>query len=294
MDGLFTTLIYPLKFKRINDVYTLLHIGDTHFEHEGHCKSRWQKFRKKHGNRPKTIALGMGDYWDFSRWSDRQAMRRGGVSQSAYERMDRMVIEDVKRSRDEFCVFTWIGLLAGNHDWSFGEDTIKQLGCTTATEYLAKLLDTPFLGNCTYIHFALDYGGKRTRVSEVAHHGAGQSRTITASINKLHRWAEAFWAHIYAMGHDHSSFVLPCPNTPLHGYVNKQTGKLEMAEHEPWYVRTGSMLKGYAPGMRSYIAQKALPARRLVYPEVFLGIQRERSNKSDSIKPSIEGLNPKA
>jgi len=286
VDGLFVPIVHEMRFKSTSETKLLLHIGDLHFGHPGFCRSRWERFKEKYSGKKDIYCIGMGDYWDFSRWSDRKAMRRSGASESATKWMDAKVTEDVERSVKEFEGFTWIGMLEGNHDWEFSNGN-------TATQMLADLLGTRYLGTCCYIHHALYLHGGKTSISHVCHHGTtSSSRTVGGSVNALEHWSKAFTAHIYAMGHDHSSFVVPCTYTPLFGKVNNHTGEVEIVEHESWFVRSGSMLKGYIPNERSYIATKALPARRLTYPELRIGIQRTREDGVRRLKATIEGINP--
>ncbi len=286
MDGLFVPIINDIMFKSVNDTKTLLHIGDTHFGHPGHCANRWQKFKDRYKNRKDVLAIGMGDYWDFSRWSDRKAMRRGGVSDSARDWMDSKVTDDIKRAADELSQFQWLGMLEGNHDWVFSNGE-------TASERLATELGTKYLGTCAYVYHRLNLHGGYAHVAHVAHHGTTSgAKTVLGSINALEHWSKAFQAHIYAMGHDHSSFVLPCSYTPLFGRINRQTGDIEILEHESWFVRSGSMLRGYVPNQRSYIATKAMPARRLSYPEIRIGVTRYIEDGVRRLKPTIEGVNP--
>ena len=286
MDGLFVPFENKMNFKSCKDTRTLLHLGDLHFGHPGHCDARWKRVKDYYRNRKDVIAIGMGDYFDFSRWSDRQAMRRGGVSQSAYDRLDAMVTDDVKRAADDLSQFNWIGMLEGNHDWDFSDGT-------SATQMLAGLLGTRYLGTCCLIHHALDYHGGKTVITHVCHHGlGGGAKTIGGSINALEHWTKAFRANIYAMGHDHSSFVLPCTYTPISSRINERTGEVELVEHEMWFIRSGSMLRGYVPHRCSYIAVKAMPARRLAYPEITIGVKRTEVGGTKRIVSVINGNNP--
>jgi hypothetical protein len=286
LDGLFVPITNPITFRSLSDTKTILHLGDLHYGHPGFCAARWDRIKAKYRGRKDLLCIGMGDYWDFSRWSDRQSIRRSGVGSSAQDWLDDKVMDDVKAMADELGQFKWIGLLEGNHDWDFQDGS-------TATSRLADLLSVRYLGTCCYICHQIECQGCRTTLTHVCHHGiGGGARTIGASINSLEHWTKAFRATIYAMGHDHSSFVLPCTYTPLFGRINAKTHEVDIVEHESWFLRSGSMLRGYIPNERSYIATKALPARRLAYPELRIGIQRTREDGVRRLKATIEGINP--
>ena len=269
----------------MSDTRTILHLGDLHYGASRFLRDPVGPDQGKYRGRKDLLWHWHGDYWDFSRWSDRQSLRRSGVGSSAQDWMDEKVMDDVKAVADELSQFKWIGLLEGNHDWDFQDGS-------TATSRLADLLSTRYLGTCCYICHQMECQGSRTTLTHVCHHGiGGGARTIGASINSLEHWTKAFRAASTRWGTTIQVLFFRHIHT-LFGRINAKTHEVDIVEHESWFLRSGSMLRGYVPNERSYIATKALPARRLAYPELRIGIQRIKEDGVRRLKATIEGINP--
>lgn len=135
--------------------------------------------------------IGMGDYTDFLSPSNRQRLAASALYDTAEDVIDEKAHELVEELYELILKPTkgrWLGLLEGHHYYE-GQGS-------TSDQWLATMLDAPFLGTSAYIQ--LNPSG----VVILAHHGQGNSVLPTGPLNKLYHYSHGLvGADLYLIGH---------------------------------------------------------------------------------------------
>jgi hypothetical protein len=234
------------------------------------------------------LFLGMGDYLDFASATQRNITNslRGATSEQIDD-MVKIVIEEFYKILEP-TTGKWIGLLEGNHRWTFQD-------ATTADQYLCSLLKCDFLGTSAVIRANptnAPRGHYEADTVIFAHHGIGSSRKLGGHLNRVEDLLAWIDADIYLMGHSHAKIFAPLDFqyiTPdgIHTHRTKLI------------ARTGSWYKGYSSGAPlplteagyksrgTYIEAQAYMPTALGSP--CFGIGFEKINGSKYYKPAIHG-----
>ena len=190
----------------------------------------------------------MGDYCDFASTSER---RRYGIAARRDARAVGAVAKAVARFKKQshsWAIAYW--RYRWNHTFDFADGQ-------TFDERLASLLGVPYLGVSSLIRLAIDYQSCRCSVDIFAHHGrGGGGYTEGNSVNQVAKLRGFMQADIYLEGHDHDRWCKPGrPNLVPH--MNLKTGQLEVRERPTLLARSGSFLRAWEPGTRSYVVDAA-------------------------------------
>lgn len=275
-SGIFKLLYYPVKFEKFGEPIYLIPFGDIH-RHTKLCHvEKWKEFLSWASKKDGAYFLGMGDYDDLISMAERKALNAAGLHDSTIDTLDEFYV----RSADEiigelsFMKGRIIGMLEGNH---YAE---LQSGMTT-TQYMCHELGCAYLGISAFVRLGLsqntEHGG-RLAVDIWAHHGKGASRMVGGSLNRVENWAESAECDICLMGHDHKKSV---------GYLSKlyirsaRNGDITLGQRKVLIARTGSFLRGYEDGAKSYIASAAYNPCDLGVIKIELTPKREQSGDSD-------------
>jgi hypothetical protein len=220
----------PIKIRPLGDIQW---DGDTAHVAYNHLKTYIEEGVADH-----SYFLGTGDYIDFASPSNRAALQRAGLYDTAIE-----VIEGAAlRCQTQLAMILnatrnqWLGLLSGHHLFQFRD------GTTTDTR-LAGFLGAPHLGDCAYIRIPFLQGDKVGYVRVWCHHGTGGS-TIQGVFRKLESAAAVFEAHVYVVGHATKRGAVPKARLVdcWHG------DSFRLRHDEYWLVAAGGWLKGYREG----------------------------------------------
>jgi hypothetical protein len=178
--------------------------------------------------------IGMGDYLDFTSESQRSVM--GVLRDSTKDRLDEMV----RLEADEFleiAKFTrgrWLGLLKGNHSWTFS-------GGNNVEQHLCRGLGCDYLGDMTLMRIVTNrlVGHPEADTILVAHHGKGGGSTVGGQLSRPEHLLKWINADIILMGHSHAKLAAPIDrlNITPDGVISHRTTVV---------ARTGSFLRAYA------------------------------------------------
>src|SRR3990167_1721984 len=127
--------------------------------------------------------LGMGDWMDFSSFTDRKVM--APMRDSTREVLDGMVEDKIGQlvKQVAFTKGRWIGFIEGNHQWTFRDGScVEQL--------VAGALGSDFLGTMAFVRLISEDRPPLAFDADTilcAHHGYGGGRTPGARAPKLGR-----------------------------------------------------------------------------------------------------------
>ena len=277
-DGGFSSLHKTIPCKLGESVW-LKPFGDVHRDADLHAETEWQGWLKDQSadTRP-SYYLGMGDYLDFCRAHTRALLQ--SCEEAAPEISDKLngvMLEEVENFAAELkprISNSLIGLIGGNHvpDLLFRDNGEERR--VKADRHLSDILGVPYFGTMLRLTLELhdNLAGKKSEVRIVLHHGAGGGQTNGASVNRVARMLHGWRAHIALMGDDHKRFFLP-DGQVLDGDVID--GREVIVSETRWVGRTGSFLKGFAPGKSSYVVDKCFNPLSLGTIEIELKLRQD-------------------
>lgn len=211
----------------------VLPVGDVHWGSRDFPIEHFKNFLQWGYDRG-AYFIGMGDYLDFTSTSQRQIM--GVLRDSTKERLDEMVRyeADAFLEATKFTKGRWLGMLSGNHTWTFaGGNSVDQLLC--------KGLECDYLGDMTILRLVLTNfpGHPEADTIVVAHHGKGGGSTVGGQLGKPEHLLKWLNADIILMGHSHAKLAAPIDriNITPDGIISHRTTVV---------ARTGSFLRAYA------------------------------------------------
>lgn len=188
--------------------------------------------------------IGMGDYIDVVSPSNRVLIARilAESYDSTTEAIDRAGMEYVKEAYEILKPLKGriLGLIRGHHWCQFSGDR------GDSTSLLADMLDTRNAGDCAIFNLVFEGPNSQKLVSKIwAHHGTGSGMTASSATARLEHVTKAFFANIYAMGHQTKKGVSVIPwidTVPGEGEIYQMRGT------NRYVVATGGYGKGYVPG----------------------------------------------
>lgn len=261
--------------------------GDTHDDAKASVDQHIEDMRKRSEKLPheSCLFIGMGDYGDFASTSERKAIKQSGLHDTTLDKLDDVADVDlVNRVKElEFMRGRLIGLHNGNHDWAYADGT-------HASERLADALGCRHLGYSAYtrVHVSNVRGGVASFVDIFSSHGKGGGKLLGSPWNTLEQMSRIFHdSDIYAMGHDHSLGSIP--DTRLYVDNNHKTGAVELKEKKRLFIRTGSALRGYEPGKKSYISKALYKPCSLGFPMAIVEWRRVRVGGVDNMVKELHG-----
>jgi hypothetical protein len=260
----------------------LLFVGDIHRDSPNHAADEWQDFLRYARTLKNAYVLLMGDYLDSASTSERECL--GNITSRMHETflhdLESLQTEKIKLIANELSCFKnrIIGAINGNHYFNFADGT-------NSDQKLCGLLGCKYLGVSAFIRLYFTTNSTSRAALDVwAHHGAGAGRLIGGSINRVDQMREFANADIYVQGDDHNRLVVPA--TPRFELRHTAHGGLEMDKREAWLIRSGSFLRGYAPGKVSYIHDKGSGPRSIGHAELLVTITKGHRTISANIRGS--------
>jgi hypothetical protein len=160
------------------------------------------------------------------------------------EKMDKF-LSDISFMRGRM-----LGMLEGNHH-------IKLESGITSTQWLCQKLKTKYLGNQAFVKLKIDTGGGRylAVVIFAAHGITSSARTVSGGMGAVEKMEFISEADLYLQGHSHQRGALPFAKLHL---FDTNNGRMKVVERKGYFVRTGSFMRSYVPGARSYAANKLM------------------------------------
>jgi hypothetical protein len=217
-----------------NQLALLMPVGDVHFGAQDFPQQQFVEHLQWGMDRG-AYFLGMGDYLEFAPDSQRKPFTQ--LRDSTRLKVDM----DVRAEAERFCELisftagSWIGLIHGNHTWTFMDGTcVEQLICGR--------LGCDYLGTMTMLRLvpeqALAHHPEADTIV-VAHHGMGGGQTIGGHLNQPEKMMKFTQADVILMGHSHAKLV---------GSIDKimVTPDGKYSHRTTLVARTGAFLKAYA------------------------------------------------
>jgi predicted phosphodiesterase len=271
--GEFTIHKFEIEFENYNEPIYLFPFGDVHRTAPNCDEERWLEFLDWAKHKKRAYFLGMGDYLDLASTSERVILGNKNLHDSTLTTLDGHYEVETIRFWNEikFMQDRIIGLVEGNHYGEF------QSGITT-TQYLAQKMKCKYLGVCSFIRLIIKQKGAHRGYNSLdicVHHGKGASTMVGGSLNRVEKMLFGFDADIYLMGHDHKK---SCSYVPTM-HLSRGGGKaLRLHQKKKLIARTGSFLKGYVDGKKSYVADGAMNPTDLGTIKIELTPKRKQFN----------------
>ena len=258
---------FDIPLEKYGEPISIIPFGDCHFGAPLFAEDKWQEFTNKYRKRKNCYFFGMGDYMDVISTSERRAMKNADLHESTEHSLDRFIRNEAEAfcKSISFMKGKIIGMLGGNHYYQFPTGM-------TSDHFICEQLGCKYLGVKTLTHITFHYskGGASHSVVISAHHGESGGKMPGSSINKLYHMSSGFDADIHLMGHDHQKLA---DFTNKIG-VNYSKGSLLMYNKKVLLARTGSFLRGYVDGRKSYVCDSNMPPTDLGAIEILITINR--------------------
>lgn len=180
---------------------TLFCFGDLQADAKGFNMEAWEQFRNEFKATPNAVALGLGDYNDFSRPTMRAAMLSAlSKDDSTRQQIDDMVRKQQDRLLDKmaFLEGKLVGIHNGHHCWDFADGT-------NSDQRIATALKAPYLGWMAGTRLLLRYGkkpGHSFAYTMVSLHGNSNARKTGGAASWTEDNVVRSWiADQYVLGH---------------------------------------------------------------------------------------------
>ena len=284
MDGLHIENIFEIELPNNKNKFNIFPVGDIHLDSVGFDREVWKRDLKRiKAIKEPCYFLGMGDYTDFTRWTTRSTLRKTVEDEIVQEKMDlsadRLKKELVKDL--EFTKGRWIGVHAGNHDWSYSDGALL-------SNKLATELGGSFLGETatTVLKIKTFRGGHRSNVNCLkifsAHGTGGGGTTIGNSLNQVDKMRNIYgFCDLYLMGHNHHK------DSKQVELLDFSTVTGRIYSHPQWLIRTGSYTRGYVPNKGTYVSKKLMRPVSLGCVRIEVEMVRDQKNGKDFVRPQI-------
>jgi hypothetical protein len=278
--GIFEVYSYRIGKLKCNETRYLIPFGDVHRSSPLCHEEKWREFLTWAKNKKGAYFLGMGDYDDLASASERRILGNDDLHDSTGQTLEAFYRSKTERLAKEleFMRGRLIGLIEGNHFIRFEDGT-------TSTQYLCRLLGCKYLGCTAFIRLRFVLHGKHKNAIDVwAYHGKGAARLVGGSLNTVQQMTDQAEADIYLMGHDHKKSI---------GLINRlklTDGRdIKLSHRKCVIARTGSFLRGYVPGQRSYVVDKNLNPTDLGVVKIEMTYRRDASDHGDKSWIDLHG-----
>lgn len=265
--GIFKAASYQIDLPSLSTPLYIAPLGDIHYGAINHASGPFKAhLAELTGLLPNVYLLGMGDYLDL--FSARERAQVADLHETTAEYLARHAKDQADELAGILEPFRGhiIGLIEGNHHGLMQMGNVSQ----TTTEYLARQLDTAYLGVMAAVGLDIRCSTSRTNLVLCAHHGLGASRYTGGSLRKVEQLAESVEADVYLMGHDHASASAHDVRLKL----IQGRGGPRLAERPIRYVRTGGFQTAYEDGQASWLVDKAAKPRALGAPIIEITFSR--------------------
>ena len=245
MLDLFETHRYDIKVSNVGQPIHIVPIGDVHWGSPQCSVSEFKQFAKDAEALPNVHYIFLGDTHDLASTSERELIE--GLHESTQDQLDAMA----KVECDKFTNIVkhakgrTIGFIEGNHHARFMDGS-------TSTMRMAQQLGGKYLGGAAMIRLAFSYGTCCTSLDILAYHGKGGGQLAGSPFNILEKDLNGWEVDIVMSGHDHKRGCIPKPRVALQEFQ----GEMVLRDKRRLMIKTGTFLKGYEPGKRSYATRR--------------------------------------
>ena len=283
--GIFTVHRIEVPFEKYGEPIYLIPFGDIHRSSPMCHEDKWLEFLDWARSKRRAYFLGMGDYDDLASASERNILLDRKLHESTHNTLEDLYrkLTDKLIKELSFMDGRLIGLIEGNHYGEFQNGT-------TTTQRMCERLHCKYLGCSTFVRLTFIPRGRRITerhwgipVDIWAHHGKGAARLVGGSLNRVEQMAECAEADIFLMGHDHKRSL----GTKNRLKIVTSGPNVRLSHEKILLARTGSFLRGYEDGKRSYVADMALSPTDLGVVKIELTPKRERVDGRDAERIDI-------
>lgn len=263
-DGIFTTKVVEVPFKKYNEPITLWASGDWHYNSPNCDKEKFDEFiEEAQGD----YLVGLGDYLDSISTSERKAFRAMSLHDSTVRTLEELYRSHVDDVASKLKGIKVLGLCGGNHFYEF------PTGVTT-DHLLCEKLKAKYLGVNCLLRLILRYDKKHAHVVDIVMHHGKSGTTLGSGITQLVKMANNFHCHIVLQGHNHQIEA---------GYKNRLclTSNHILENRKILLGRTGSFLKAYEDGNPSYAVDAGYDPASLGALKILITPRRDKANKQD-------------
>lgn len=222
---------------------------DASFDEEA-----WNQFKHEFKTSSNAWALGLGDYEDWLRPSQRSRIYASlTADDSARKQLDDKTRrdQDAVLRRMDFLEGKCIGLHSGHHEWEF-------LTGDNSTQRLCQALKVPYLGwmASTRLGIQLDEKSRSGAYvyTIVSMHGSGSSQFASTDARMLEtRIVPAWIANQYVRGHSCKSIAW----SPFERHIIRRTNDYGVEIQTVRCMNVGGFSKGYTDGWKSSYVERA-------------------------------------
>jgi len=282
-DDVFVVARHDITLPRKGGTIKIMPFGDVHYDTKLCDQDRFHAWldRCKRDDDEYTRYISAGDLFDFCSTSERQKLAMARLHNTTAETLDDMQQAKVYKMIERlwFMRGRLLGMIQGNHYWTFNTDPDGTATEQTSVERMCQKLECPWLGSIAVIHISVNFEGcgTRSQLQIVIAHGKSGGKLIGTSINQVEDMFRIFpGADIYLMGHNHKKGGLTSTRLFVDCGAN---GTPTVRQHKQVFSRTGSFKRGYVAGQGSYEAGRLYQATDLGVVRVEADFERVRKVK---------------
>ena len=190
-------MIHQIVRKPLKNKLTLFLFGDLQWGIPAFNEAGFRMFKEDFLETPNAIALGLGDYEDFLRWSARVKIYSHADAEK-HQQLDNRVMkfQDELINKLSFLDGKCIGIHEGHHGWEF-KSGIK------SDQRLASALKAPFLGFMASTRLIVERtSSDHFSYTIISTHGNANARRTGGKTSWLENNIKSGWdANHYIMGH---------------------------------------------------------------------------------------------
>lgn len=263
-ESVFTVHTFPIVLPTSASKWHLVPIGDQHQKTEAHDADRYKAWLQECRRLQNAYFIFLGDELEFASSSERAALRVAKLHGSTIRDLDLSVLAKCKEfvAQHDWMRGRIVGMIQGNHTWAWMTSD-SQRGIRegeTSTQWIANALGCAWLGWLSYARVNVRGAGRgasRYNVDICAAHGKAGGKLVGTPINQVADLRGIFPScEIYIMGHDHKRGAWPDSSLYLPTGGGRTCEKIK--QRRQWFIRSGSWLKAYEPGVGGYVVGRLL------------------------------------
>jgi len=246
---------------------TIFLFGDLQMGANGFRDDLWQNMKKRFLHNPNSFALGLGDYSDFARMTDRDALQSVlNRNQSLRQQQDDMVMDKVIKISEmlSFMKGRILGLHLGHHDWEF-------ISGGNMTTRLCEILKCAYMGFEAMWILKLNHGKPTSKnhsnnLKIYSTHGSANGRNQTAPMNQLAANIVPYWPNcaMYITAHACRGGSLPIPHNDL---IDSAEAPIPVKSTR-YIIQNSGFMEGRPIDEDSYVGRKNMPDVSLGWTEI--------------------------
>lgn len=229
---------------------TIFVFGDLQYGVQGFDEEAWEEFKQEFKRTPNAYGLGLGDYMDYSRPTQRARIKSSlAYDDSTHRQLDNMVIkaQDELLNKMQFLEGKLIGIHNGHHCWEFANGT-------NSDQRLASALKATYLGWMASSRIVLKRdGGTKLSYTMISMHGNSGGRRAGGSTLWMENNIVLGWiADHYIMGHSCKLITW----VPSERRTIRRDGPPGIDVTLPRCLQVGGFHRGYTDGYESSYVER--------------------------------------